>query len=92
MRIVLDTNVLLVSVSDRSPYFRFDLIKKDRDDNKFVASGKHQYHESLMLIGSHNFASCRFDAVSYCARASRIDGIFVEKQWRNPIAFRRNDI
>jgi predicted nucleic acid-binding protein len=36
MRIVLDTNVLLVSISDRSPYFRFDLIKKDRDDNKFV--------------------------------------------------------
>jgi len=41
--------------------------------NHFVASEKHQYHESLMLMGSHNFASCRFDAVSYCAQASRRD-------------------
>lgn len=44
MKIVLDTNVLLVSISDRSrlhyiefitSYFRFQLLK-DEDDDKFV--------------------------------------------------------
>ncbi len=42
LRIILDTNVLLVSISSRSnvqqihPSYRWDLISADPDDNQFV--------------------------------------------------------